>query len=178
MNKIASRDIPTQQIRAPHIVVLLGLLFITQLASAVELTDGYFAAGNRFGATIPAIGTATQQTSPIYNPDVFCEMQGAGWHTPQMAEWNLAYKGKIAMSGNSNTMNGENKVSRRVGSLFTEWTGNLKGYNSQWAGTTYWVAEPMNATLRHTAIATVGNGTISSAAPGFITGHVACAISL
>lgn len=116
---------------------------------AAEQTKGFWESGIINNVEFEGYGISEQQKLPNYNPDVFCQSQEIqGLRVPQAGEWNMAYKGKLPLTGLS-IPNSSTLYDRSVGALGSEWGGQLNVYpNSGWNNDNYWVAEPGDTNWR------------------------------
>lgn len=134
--------------------LLLALLItcsaLIQAQAAVQ-TQGYWAGGNINGVSFNGNGTFLEQNLPTTNPDVFCAMQeGGNKRLPLMGEMNIAYLGKPPLTDDTNTVGGASYLTRKAGSLVSEWGGHIGLYSGSgwylndpmWNSSNYWVAEP------------------------------------
>lgn len=162
------------------LVLLITCASFTEV-NAAEMTLGYRAAGTINGVAFQGFGTEEQQNFPENNPDVFCALQpGGNKRTPLMAEMNIAYLGKLPLSFNLDTPDGGSPALRAVGSLQSEWGGNVSLYTgSGWQDANYLVAEPISDDYRHGIyLKPSPMGGFLTSNPPFLQAYVACVRTL
>ncbi|SES67802.1 hypothetical protein [Thorsellia anophelis] len=157
----------TFKAKFPITMLVAGVCCSLFAQSAFAVTaEGFWATGVINGKSFSANGTGLQLATPLSNPDFLCEINGVGARLPRMGEMNVAYKTKLALSGNNNTTDGAANL-RLVGSVISEWGGQPSLYTSSpWVSGSYWVAEPMNTTQRHFVLLNSPTaGTLSASVP-------------
>ncbi|SES95955.1 hypothetical protein [Thorsellia anophelis] len=166
------------------IIACFAMLFLSQFAYSAPTTLGYYQAGpNEFlPDTRPAwVGQGNEilQNSPFTNPDIFCKLQGDGFRTFSLGEFQGSYR-YWNLFGNSTAYNPQHwskyynnditqprlpnmatLTTRQVGALFNEW-GDLNQYGNGWDKPNYWAVDtttvPQRQALTNTGTGVGGSG--------------------